>query len=464
MEILDNSTIVAIATALNNSGISIIRISGENALDVIYKVFKPMNKEKDIRKVKSHTIHYGHILENEGCIIDEVLVSVMKGPKSYTAEDVVEINCHGGIIVTKKVLDLCVQNGARIAEPGEFTKRAFLNGRIDLSQAEAVTDLINAKNDYAVSSSISQLKGKLKATIEEIREKVIHDIAFIEAALDDPEHYDVDDYNEEFRENINMTKDKITKLYNSAENGRIIKEGISTVIVGKPNAGKSSFLNALLGEDRAIVTDIEGTTRDVLCEEVNIDGIILNLVDTAGIRETKDVVEQIGVDKAKDYVDKADLIIYIVDASANLDNNDIYICNIIKDKNVIILLNKIDLDIVVSSEHILEQINNPLGIIEISAKENQGIDKFESVIKDKFYNGEVKYNDELYITNLRHKEALFNALESINNVIESLEMGMPEDLYIVDMMNAYYQLGLIIGKEIEDDLVDKIFKEFCMGK
>jgi tRNA modification GTPase len=300
----------------------------------------------------------------------------MKGPKSYTAEDVVEINCHGGIIVTKKVLDICLKNGARIAAPGEFTKRAFLNGRIDLSQAEAVSDLINAKNDYAASTSVAQLKGHLKDKIGEIRERIIHDVAFIEAALDDPEHYDVDEYNETLGLNVKNVIERIKKLYDSAENGRIIKEGINTVIVGKPNAGKSSFLNALIGEDRAIVTEIEGTTRDVLCEEVNIDGIILNLVDTAGIRQTSDIVEQIGVDKAKDYVDKSDLVIYIVDSSIALDDNDVDIINMIKDKNVIVLMNKADLDTVTSREDMEKYIPNALDIIEISAKNIIGIEEF----------------------------------------------------------------------------------------
>ena len=464
MDNLDNKTIVAIATALNNSGISIIRLSGDEAINIAHKIFKSVNRDKDIREVNSHTIHYGHIIDENNNIVDEVLLSIMKGPKSYTAEDIVEINCHGGIIVTKKVLDICIKAGARIAEPGEFTKRAFLNGRIDLSQAEAVSDLINAKNDYAASTSVAQLKGILKDAIEDIRDVVIRDIAFIEAALDDPEHYDVDEYTDTLYSNVCNVKDRITKLYESSENGRIIKEGINTVIIGKPNAGKSSFLNALLREERAIVTEIEGTTRDVLCEEVNIDGIILNLVDTAGIRETDDIVEQIGVDKAKQYVDKADLIIYIVDSSIALDDNDIDIINLINGKNVIVLLNKTDLDMVVTKESLQNYISSALEIIEISAKNIVGIDKFESIIKDKFYNGDVSYNDEIYITNLRHKELLYDALSSIKNVIDSIDMGMPEDLLLVDMMNTYSKLGLIIGMEVEDDLVDKIFKEFCMGK
>lgn len=456
-----DKTIVAIATALNNSGISIIRISGKDALNIIYKIFQPKNKEKDIRKVKSFTLHYGNIVDND-VIVDEVLVSVMLGPKSYTAEDVVEINCHGGIVVTKKVLELCINNGAVLAEPGEFTKRAFLNGRIDLSQAEAVSDLINAKNDYAVKSSVAQLSGNLQKKIIELREIVLKDIAFIEAALDDPEHIEIDTYSETLNNNIKYVFEEVEKLYKTSENGRIIKEGINTVIVGKPNAGKSSFLNAIVGDDRAIVTEIEGTTRDVLTEEINLGGILLNLVDTAGIRQTDDVVEKIGVDKAKEYIDKADLIIYVVDASRILDDNDLEIMDIIKDKNVIVLLNKTDLDMVVFKQDLIDKLD--CTILEISAKEYKGIDEFEAIIKKKFYEGSVSFNDEICITNLRHKQLLNDALESIQNVIIGIENNMPEDLFIIDMMNCYSSLGLIVGEEVEDDLVDKIFKEFCMGK
>ena len=477
----EDKTIVAIATALNNSGISIIRISGKDALNIIYDIFKPKNVDKDIRKVKSHTIHYGYIVdkfgdkyivnknilddktvENKIIIVDEVLVSVMLGPKSYTAEDVVEINCHGGITVTKNVLDLCLKAGAVLAEPGEFTKRAFLNGRIDLSQAEAVSDLINAKNDYAVKSSISQLSGNLQKKVIQLREIILKDIAFIEAALDDPEHIEIDGYIETLKKNMLFAFDELTKLYKSSENGRILKEGINTVIVGKPNAGKSSFLNSLVGDDRAIVTEIEGTTRDVLTEEVNLGGILLNLVDTAGIRETDDIVEKIGVNKAIKYLDEADLVIYIVDASRNLDINDEDIIERIKDKKVITLLNKTDLDTVVSVSDIKKKLNTD--IIEISAKENQGLDEFENLIEQKFYQGDMTYNDEICITNIRHKELIKSAIESIENVLEGIKALLPEDLYIIDMMSAYTSLGLIIGVEVEDDLVDKIFKEFCMGK
>ena len=477
----EDNTIVAIATALNNARISIIRLSGKDALNIIYKIFKPKNVDKDIRKVKTHTIHYGYIVDkfidksnvnknnddnntfdSIDNIVDEVLVSIMLGPKSYTAEDVVEINCHGGVTITKKVLDLCLKAGATLAEPGEFTKRAFLNGRIDLSQAEAVSDLINAKNDYAVKSSISQLSGNLQKKIIQLREIILKDIAFIEAALDDPEHIEIDGYIDVLNNNMIFTFDELKKLYKSAENGRIIKEGVNTVIVGKPNAGKSSFLNSIVGADRAIVTEIEGTTRDVLTEEINLGGILLNLVDTAGIRETEDLVEKIGVDKAKKYLDEADLVIYIVDASRELDENDNDIIERIKNKNVITLLNKTDLDTVVTKNDIQKKIN--CDIIEISAKENQGLDEFEELIEQKFYQGDMVYNDEICITNIRHKELIKAALDAIENVINGINASLPEDLFIIDMMSAYSSLGLIIGAEVEDDLVDKIFKEFCMGK
>ena len=477
----EDNTIVAIATALNNAGISIIRLSGKDALNIIYKIFRPKNVDKDIRKVKTHTIHYGHIvdkfidksivnknndkknkIDNKDNIVDEVLVSIMLGPKSYTAEDVVEINCHGGVTITKNVLDLCIKAGATLAEPGEFTKRAFLNGRIDLSQAEAVSDLINAKNDYAVKSSISQLSGNLQKKVIQLREIILKDIAFIEAALDDPEHIEIDGYIDVLSKNMSFTLDELKKLYKSAENGRIIKEGINTVIVGKPNAGKSSFLNTIVGADRAIVTEIEGTTRDVLTEEINLGGILLNLVDTAGIRETDDLVEKIGVDRTKKYLDEADLVIYIVDASRKLDNNDNDIIERIKNKNVITLLNKTDLDTVVTKADIQNKIKSD--ILEISAKENQGLDEFEDLIERKFYQGDMVYNDEVCITNIRHKGLIKAALDAIENVINGISESLPEDLFIIDMMSAYSSLGLIIGAEVEDDLVDKIFKEFCMGK
>jgi len=458
---MKSDTIAAIATALNNSGISIIRVSGIESIDIVDKIFVAKKKDKKLKDVKSHTLHYGYIKEND-IIVDEVLVSVMKAPNSYTMEDVVEINCHGGIVVTKKILDIVIRNGARIAEPGEFTKRAFLNGRMDLSQAEAVIDVINSKNEYALASSIMQLKGNVLEEVKEIRENIIGDIALIESALDDPEHIDIDEYNDAINENVDTNIDKLDKLYKSSENGRIIKEGINTVIVGKPNAGKSSFLNLLVGSDRAIVTDVAGTTRDILEEEININGITLNVIDTAGIRQTDDLVEKIGVDKSKEYINKADLIIYIVDGSTKLDENDYDIIDRIVDKKVIILLNKTDLDIVTSKDVIQEKIDKD--IIEISAKEDYGLDKFEKKIKDMFYTGKIDYNDEIYITNLRHKEAIKDSYDALLRVKESIQNAMPQDFYSIDMMDAYETLGKITGEAVDDDLVNTIFSKFCMGK
>mgnify|MGYP003309039574 FL=1 len=379
-----------------------------------------------------------------------------------TAEDTVEINCHGGVVVLKKVLGLILKNGARPADAGEFTKRAFLNGRIDLSQAEAVIDVINAKNEYALSNSVSQLKGGISAKIKEIRDSILNEIAFIEAALDDPEHMSLDGYDDKLK---NITKNIIDELYRlikASDNGRVISEGIKTVILGKPNAGKSSFLNAVVGTDRAIVTDIEGTTRDTLEEHINIDGISLNIIDTAGIRDTSDVVESIGVKKAKDLANEADLIIYIIDSSKELDDNDRDIMEIIRGRKAIILFNKSDLETKVNREDIA--IDDSIPVINISAKNQTGISEFEESIKDMFFNGELEFNDEVYITNARQKNDISNAYESMKLVLNSIEDGMPEDFYTIDLMNAYELLGRVVGEAIEDDLVDKIFSKFCMGK
>ena len=458
---MKTETIAAIATAMSNSGIGIIRISGENAIEIASKIFKPKNKNKDIKKVESHTIHYGYIVD-ESITIDEVLLLIMKGPNSYTKEDVIEIDCHGGVIVTKRVLETVLKHGARAAEPGEFTKRAFLNGRIDLSQAEAVADIINSKNEYALNNAVNQLKGKIFEDIKEIRENIIHDIAYIEAAIDDPEHINLEHFDEELIRHIKDNKSKLTKLLDSADNGRILKEGIKTVILGKPNAGKSSLLNLLVGDERAIVTDIPGTTRDTLEESININGVSLNIVDTAGIRNTDDIIEKMGVDKAKNFIHTADLIIYVVDGTTALDKNDLEIMELIKDKKAIVLLNKIDLDIITDEEELKNRLSHP--IIPISAKENKGIVEFEQLILDMFFHGEIAFNDEVYITNIRHKEALSAGIDSLNKVEQSIKDHMPEDFYTIDLMDAYEELGFIIGESVEDDLVNTIFQEFCMGK
>ena len=463
---MKTDTIAAIATAMTNSGIGIVRISGEEAFSVIDKIYRSKNGKKKLSQEESHTVHYGYICDGEK-IIDEVMVVIMRAPRSYTTEDTIEIDCHGGTLVMKRILETVIKYGARPAEPGEFTKRAFLNGRIDLSQAESVIDVINAKNDFALESSISQLQGKVKEKIKEIRGKVIHEIAFIESALDDPEHFSIDGYGEKLSKIIEGISKEIEILLASSENGELLKEGINTVIIGKPNAGKSSLMNVLLGRERAIVTDIAGTTRDALEEQINLNGITLNIVDTAGIRDTEDIVEKIGVDKAKEYLKSANLIIYVVDSSTELDQNDEEIISMLSDKKAIILLNKSDLSQVTSQEvveKVLEENNMEKPVILISAKEQTGIDKLENTINEMFFQGELSFNDEIYITNVRQKAALQSAMKSFQLVQQSIENEMPEDFYSIDLMSAYEELGSIIGEAVGEDLVNEIFSKFCMGK
>ncbi len=455
-------TIAAIATALSPSGIGIIRISGEEAFEVANRIFKAKSG-KSILEMASHTVHYGHIYDGEE-VIDEVMVLLMKAPNSFTMEDTVEIDCHGGVYVMNRILQTVLKNGARLSEPGEFTKRAFLNGRIDLTKAEAIMDLIQSKNEAARKNSMTHLKGDLYRKIKTLREEIIYEIAFIESALDDPEHISLDGFHERLSEKSSNIISVIEKLLNSADNGRLIKEGINTVIVGKPNAGKSSFLNLLLGEDRAIVTDIAGTTRDTLEESVYLDGMTLNLIDTAGIRDTEDVVEKIGVNKAKEALEKADLMVYIVDSSVSLDKSDREIIELLDMSKAIVLLNKSDLDVVVSEEDIKKIAGEVPNFLTISAKEKEGLDAFISLIKEKFFNGEISFDDEVTISSLRQKEDLSSALHSMKMVQQSLEDDMPEDFYSIDLMNAYACLGEIIGEEVGEDLVNEIFSKFCMGK
>lgn len=454
-------TIAAISTAMSASGIGIVRMSGSEVFEIIDRIYQSKGKKKKLSQVATHTIHYGYIMDGSE-MVDEVLVMVMRGPRSFTAEDTIEINCHGGVYAMKRILETVIKNGARPAEPGEFTKRAFLNGRMDLSQAEAVIDVINAKNEYALKSSVSQLRGSVMEAIKEIREQIIYHIAFIESALDDPEHISLDGYGDELQKVNDQLIGKLEKLIASSEDGKMMKEGIRTVIVGKPNAGKSSLLNILVGEDRAIVTDIAGTTRDTLEETIQIHGISLNIVDTAGIRSTEDVVEKIGVSRAKEYAKDADLIIYVVDSSTELDENDSEIIELLRNKKAIILLNKTDLPMVTSEEMLKERLDKP--VIPISAKENKGIDYLETTLKEMFFHGEISFNDEVYITNIRHKTALADALAALKQVRESVEMGMPEDFYSIDLMSAYEELGGIIGESVGEDLVNEIFSKFCMGK
>lgn len=458
---MKTDTIAAIATAMTPSGIGIVRISGEDALTIIQKIYRSPKNRKNLFECSSHTIHYGYIYDGDE-MIDEVMVLLMKAPNTYTREDTVEIDCHGGVFVMKRILETVIKYGARPAEPGEFTKRAFLNGRIDLSQAESVIDVIQSKNEFALKSSLNQLKGAVLQNIKAIRGNIIHEIAYIESALDDPEHISLDGYGEALKEKITVISEQIQKLLDSADNGRILKEGISTVIVGKPNAGKSSLMNILVGEDRAIVTDIAGTTRDILEEQINLGGISLNIIDTAGIRNTSDVVEKIGVSKAKEYAAKADLTIYVIDSSTELDENDFEIMELLDEQHSIVLLNKSDLTPVTTEETVKKHLNAK--VISISAKNHTGIQELEDTIKEMFFHGEVSLNDEVYITNIRQKTSLQEALDSLHLVMQSIEDGMPEDFYSIDLMNAYEELGKIIGEAVEDDLVNEIFSKFCMGK
>ena len=441
---------------MSNSGIGIVRISGDEALDVADRIFRPKKGSRKVSDMETHTIHYGYVTDGDE-VIDEVMLLIMKAPRSYTCEDTIEIDCHGGVLVMKKILETVLKYGARPAEPGEFTKRAFLNGRIDLSQAESVIDVINAQNELALKSSVSQLQGAVLEKIKAIRAVVLHELAFIESALDDPEHVSLEGYPEQLHEIMSDAHSKVKKLLDSSDNGKMLKEGINTAIVGKPNAGKSSLLNILVGEERAIVTEIAGTTRDILQEQIQI-----GVIDTAGIRDTEDIVEKIGVNKSREYIEKADLIIYVVDSSTELDENDQEIIEAIQNKKAIVLLNKSDLDAKTDASVLQTQLSKP--ILSISAKNNTGIHELETLIEEMFFSGKLSFNDEVYITNIRQKNALAEAQNSLKMVLQSIADGMPEDFFTIDMMNAYEALGTIIGESVGEDLVNEIFSKFCMGK
>ena len=457
-------TIAAIATALSDSGIGIVRISGDDAIEIGSRVYRSKNGCHSLKDYGSHTIHYGFIMDGEE-ILDEVMAAVMKAPNSYTKEDTVEINCHGGVLIVQKVLETVLRNGARLAEPGEFTKRAFLNGRIDLAKAEAVMDIIHSRNEFALKSSMKQLKGSISDCIRQMREEILYEIAFIESALDDPEHISTEDYPEKLLPKIGDLLLRCNKLIDSADDGKVLKEGINTVIVGKPNAGKSSLMNLLVGEEKAIVTEVAGTTRDVLEESIRLHGIGLNIIDTAGIRSTEDVVEKIGVERALKIASDADLILYVVDSSVALDESDEEILDLIRGKKCIVLLNKTDLVPVVEEEELRKKLRDAeISVIRTSTRDNTGIEEFENTIKEMFFSGALSMNEEVIITNMRHKQALEEARDSLLMVKKSLEDEMPEDFYSIDLMSAYASLGYIIGEEVGEDLVNEIFSKFCMGK
>lgn len=473
---MQEETIAGIASGMGG-GISIIRISGENALQVVGSIFRTkkylsnlQKEEKEniiwksdyFEKKETHTVHYGFIVNDQKEILDEVIVVLMKGPNSYTKEDVVEIDTHGGNYVVKKILNELLHHGARLAEPGEFTKRAFLNGRIDLSQAEAVMKLISSQNDFSYQSALNQLEGEVSQYIEKIRQDILHQLGYIEAALDDPEHISLDGFAEQLREIMIGHIQKLNKLLLNFDDGRMKSEGINTVIVGKPNAGKSSLMNLMLQQERAIVTNIAGTTRDVLEEKVVLGNIILNLIDTAGIHETEDIVENMGVDKAVDYIEKADFIIYVMDASDKLNEADEQIIQLLQDKKGIILFNKSDLNLVLNEKEINSRLN--WAIIPFSNETKQGLEQLKEYITNSFLKGDIQYNDQVYITSVRHKNAVESAVQSLEQVVQTIDDGMPEDFYTIDMMEAYQSLGLINGETASEDLVNKIFSDFCMGK
>lgn len=453
-------TIAAIATSIGEGGISIIRVSGDKAVSIVDSIFVGKGSRK-ISALKSYTMAYGNIIDKSGSRLDEVIISYMKGPKSFTAEDTIEINCHGGVVGTNRVLQEVIRAGARIAEPGEFTKRAFLNGRIDLSQAEAVIDMINAKTELSMKAALMQSEGTISREIKIIRGKLLTVIAHIEATVDYPEEDMEEVTADEVSEDIAAIIGEIDLLLSTADEGKILREGLSTVIVGKPNVGKSSLLNALIKEKKAIVTDVPGTTRDAIEEYISIDGIPVKIVDTAGIRETEDIVEKIGVEKSKEKIDEADLVILMLDLSNKLSHEDREIIKYIKNKKYIVLLNKSDLNGKIERAE-LKDLKSKY-ITNISVKTGEGLSLVKEHIKDLFFNGEIK-TEGIFVTNSRHKESLIRAKESLEASLMALEHTSAIDLASIDIRNAWMNLGAITGDALEEDIIHKIFSEFCLGK
>lgn len=505
-EFRSSSTIAAISTALSESGIGIVRISGPEAVTVGDRVFRSPGGKTHLSEVPSHTIHYGYLVDSDGEPVDEVLVSVMRAPKTYTAEDVVEINCHGGVYAVRRVLETVLAHGARMAEPGEFTKRAFLNGRIDLSRAEAVMDVIGSKNRFALKNALSQVRGSLYEKISTLRSEILTATARIEAALDDPEHLSLDGCADTLEKENQRWISELDGLISSFENGRMIQDGIRTVIVGKPNAGKSSLLNLLLGEERAIVTDIAGTTRDVITEYANLDGITLMITDTAGIRDTDDPVEKIGVDRAKKSLEDADLVLFVLDTSTSIDKNDLDVLLSIRNKPCILIANKSDLpqrmdeteirkslteeaDLLFSAscngssdsalplnslstlstdeqarDSCVNNIVEKMPLILFSVYNQTGLRELTDTIRQMFFSGKLNDREGVVITNARQKELLVDARESLLRLSDSIRGQMSEDFFTIDLTGAYESLGELIGEETGEDLINEIFSKFCMGK
>ncbi|MDO4284970.1 MAG: tRNA uridine-5-carboxymethylaminomethyl(34) synthesis GTPase MnmE [Eubacteriales bacterium] len=501
----EQDTICAVATAMSEAGIGIIRISGPRAFEIGNRLYRNHKKEQTLLTMQPNTIRFGYLVEPDRPqeIVDEVMISLMKGPHSYTTEDTVEINSHGGLYLLNRILDCVLRCGARLAQPGEFTKRAFLGGRLDLAEAEAVMDLISSQNEFARKNSISQLEGSVSAKIREMREAVLYELAFIESALDDPENYDMEGYPERLRVKLGSVLAEMEELLSRSEEGRILREGIRTVIVGKPNAGKSSLLNDLSGTERAIVTEVPGTTRDTLEESVRVNGVLLHLIDTAGIRETEDTVEKIGIERARRSAQEADLLLYLIDTSSPLSQEDTGIAELVREavaegKRAIVLLNKSDLEPKVTRQEAealfacgckesaeesagcdnlvrdsmvqssAQEIGKPeagkLHFLSISVKNREGMEELRAEIGRLFHAGELLQSSELYLTNLRHREALLRAKNALELVIGSIDEGMSEDFYSIDLMNSYAALGEIIGEQVDDDLVEEIFSKFCLGK
>ncbi|EFV77969.1 MULTISPECIES: tRNA uridine-5-carboxymethylaminomethyl(34) synthesis GTPase MnmE [Cytobacillus] len=461
---MEFDTIAAISTPMGEGAIAIVRLSGDQAFEIADRLFRGVGGKR-LKDVASHTIHYGHIMDPKtGQIAEEVMVSAMKGPKTFTKEDVIEINCHGGLVSVNRVLQLLLNNGARLAEPGEFTKRAFLNGRIDLSQAEAVMDLIRAKTDRAMNMALGQMEGRLSKLIQKLRQEILEILAHVEVNIDYPEYDDVEEMTHQMlMEKASYVKQEIEKLLQTSQQGKILREGLSTVIVGRPNVGKSSLLNSLVHENKAIVTDIPGTTRDVIEEYVNVRGVPLRLVDTAGIRETEDIVERIGVEKSRQVLKEADLILLVLNYSDELTSEDENIFKAVEGMDVIVIVNKTDLDQKIDMNRVRE-LSKHHKLVTTSLLEDQGVDDLEEAIASLFFAGSIEAGDMTYVSNTRHIALLNQAQNAIDEAMQGVEMGTPIDIVQIDLTRTWELLGEIIGDSVHESLIDQLFSQFCLGK